>query len=308
MEFYVLKNGERAGPFKIFHVVEMIRSEEVKETDLGWCSADDQWMPLKDIPALSGLVGEAPEQEDEDDSPVEFPSAGSRARKMVGSDSGINAARPWMRYLARVLDCSVANGVLAFVAVQLGFVAPAVFTSEAADFLTATGLLILSSYLWVFVEAWFLSRYGATPGKFLFNVRVVQEDGSLMTYRQALRRSLTVCLRGYGMGIFLLREMMSIMSFIALAQDGKTPWDEQQSLEVVHGGMKRSHWIMLFVVAISLVSLKTFVAYKIDPEFKESFDDQMKEARDAAGAGEGSATEGPDVSVLDESAVRASLT
>ncbi|MGK0188822.1 MAG: putative RDD family membrane protein YckC [Verrucomicrobiales bacterium] len=305
MEFYLLKNGERAGPFKVFHVVEMLRSNEVAETDLGWCSADDQWLPLKEIPALTGLIGDDPIDEDEDEDEESSDevagkdvrlSSPSPKRRAAKAEAGANAARPWMRYLARVLDCSIANGVLAFAGVQLGFVSPAVFTSEAADFLTATGLLILSSYMWVFVEAWLLSNYGFTPGKYLFNIRVVREDRTLMSYKQALRRSFTVWLRGYGMGILLLREVLSIMSFIALTQDGKTPWDEQQSLEVVHGGMKRSHWILLFFVTFSLLSLKTFVAYKIDPALKESFDEQIQEMQKAAGGN--AASPQPDVTAF----------
>ena len=148
--------------------------------------------------------------------------------------------------------------------------------------MTATGLLILSSYVWVFAESWFLSNFGATPGKFLFNLRVVNDNGSLLTYRQALRRSLTVWFRGYGLGIFPLREMLSLVSFVALMQDGKTPWDEQQSLNVAHGGMKRSQWIILMLVIISLLSLKSLVAYRIDPAFRKMFDQQIEEARSKA--------------------------
>ena len=293
MEFYLLRNGERAGPFKIFHIVEMLRADQVKESDLGWCSVDDDWKPLTDIPALKGLIGEPSDLADDEGPGAEavFPDRKSVA-KMV---ENANAARPWMRYLARVLDCSIIYHVFAFLGAQLGLTPPAIFTSESADLVTATGLLMLSSYVWVFVESWFLSNFGATPGKFLFNLRVVTDNGSPLTYKQALRRSLTVWFRGYGLGIFPLREMLSLVSFVALMQDGKTPWDDQQSLNVAHGGMKRSHWIMLFLVIISLLSLKSLVAYRIDPAFRKMFDEQMEEAKSQAaktGGGGAPAVEG----------------
>ncbi|MCB1097755.1 MAG: RDD family protein [Verrucomicrobiae bacterium] len=284
MEFYLLKDGERSGPFKIFHIVEMLRAKQVNETDLGWCSVDDDWKPLKDIPALKGLLSEPADVVDEDkDSVATFPVTNSSVAKMV---ENANAARPWMRYLARVLDCSVMFHLFALIGAQLGLIpvtiftleTPSIYAGEGMDLVTSTGLWILATYVWVFIESWLLSTYGTTPGKFLFNLRVVHEDGSLMTYKQALRRSLTVWLRGYGLGIFPLREMLSVMSFIALMQDGKTPWDEQQSLNVAHGGMKPLNWIMLLIAIISLISLKSFVAYRIDPAFREMIDEQMEEA------------------------------
>ncbi|MEZ5324121.1 MAG: RDD family protein [Verrucomicrobiales bacterium] len=284
MEFYLLKDGERSGPFKIFHIVEMLRAKQVNETDLGWCSVDDDWKPLKDIPALKGLLSEPADVVDEDeDSVATFPVTNSSVAKMV---ENANAARPWMRYLARVLDCSVMFHLFALIGAQLGLIpvtiftleTPSIYAGEGMDLVTSTGLWILATYVWVFIESWLLSTYGTTPGKFLFNLRVVHEDGSLMTYKQALRRSLTVWLRGYGLGIFPLREMLSVMSFIALMQDGKTPWDEQQSLNVAHGGMKRLNWIMLLIAIIGLISLKSFVAYRIDPAFRKMIDEQMEEA------------------------------
>lgn len=285
MEFYLLKNGERAGPFRIFHIVEMLRSDEVKTTDLAWCSTDDHWMPLRDIPALQGLVDDAASRQGEAVETSAHPADGRAlapvpeaavAAVTAKAAAAEGAARPWMRYLARVLDCSIMFAIFAFAAVKLGLASPGVFT-ETKDPLTVAGVWLLASYTWVFIEAWFLARYGATLGKFLFNLRVLREDGSLPSYRQALRRSLTVWIRGYGLGIFPLREMLCIMSFIALVQDGKTPWDEQQSFRTVHAGMTRRRWITLLVVTISLLSLKSFVAYQIDPEFRKAMGEIRKD-------------------------------
>ena len=112
MDFYLLKkDGERTGPFKIFHVVEMLRSEEVKETDMGWCSANDHWMPLKDIPALKGLIEDSEDRSAETEAEV-LPMS----RRHTRGDDDENSARPWMRFLARVLDCSIAFHLVAFAA------------------------------------------------------------------------------------------------------------------------------------------------------------------------------------------------
>ena len=47
---------------------------------------------------------------------------------------------------------------------------------------------------------------------------------------------------------------------------------------MAHGGMKPLNWIMLLIAIISLISLKSFVAYRIDPAFREMIDEQMEEA------------------------------
>ena len=266
-----MKDGERAGPFKVFQIVEMLRSEQVRDTDLAWCSAVDHWMPLKDIPPLEGHVKIAVEEVSSGE--VDVDAVVERtARKTLATDS----ARPWMRFLARTFDTYIIYSVVAYVVVRLGFATPGVFL-ESADMLTAIGIWLIATYLWVFLEAGFLATVGATPGKLLFGIRILTEEGEKLTYRQALRRSLTVWIRGYGLGVPFLREVMCLMSFIAFLQEGTTPWDEKGGLTVTHGAITRKRWLLLIVAMLSMFAGRHALAYRIDPDFREMIDKGWQE-------------------------------
>lgn len=47
-------------------------------------------------------------------------------------------------------------------------------------------LALATPFLWLFLEAFFLSRWATTPGKFLFGLSVYQAEGFKLSYKQAL--------------------------------------------------------------------------------------------------------------------------
>jgi hypothetical protein len=52
------------------------------------------------------------------------------------------------------------------------------------------GLIGAMPFLWIPIEALFISRYGTTPGKSLFGIRVHTEIGGNLTFIEALKRAL----------------------------------------------------------------------------------------------------------------------
>jgi len=65
----------------------------------------------------------------------------------------------------------------------------------------ATGLWVVAILLQVLYFAFFEWLYGASPGKVLLRMRVVRLDGSPLSFRKALARSLWRLLDGIGFGL-----------------------------------------------------------------------------------------------------------
>ncbi|MEN6315964.1 MAG: RDD family protein, partial [Clostridiaceae bacterium] len=104
--------------------------------------------------------------------------------------------RPWTRFWARILDYIVFVSLIFFISKTL----LKLELNEGYSFL----LYLTAVFIWVFVEAVFLSAFGATPGKWLFNITLRDNNGKKLRLIPALSRSMSVWFYGMGTGIPLL--------------------------------------------------------------------------------------------------------
>ena len=102
---------------------------------------------------------------------------------------------PVRRFLARwLIDYPLAQFLFQFILVVILRIRP------FPDWIS-TLIAHIMLFLMVPVEAWMLSRWGTTPGKWSLGIRVDSENGGRLTFRQALRRECDVLRYGYGFGI-----------------------------------------------------------------------------------------------------------
>ncbi len=86
--------------------------------------------------------------------------------------------------------------------------------------------LFLIIYLpWFIFEAFLIHKFGTTPGKWLLGIRVVNEDGSSLSLKQGIWRSLRVMVTGVGFGWGLLALFCQLMSWTTTRRIGKPVWD-----------------------------------------------------------------------------------
>ena len=144
--------------------------------------------------------------------------------------------RPWVRFFARQMDIMIFTSVLVFFleAISLGY--PNIFLGVNDMFSGVIAILfdMLILFLWVFVEAVFLSTFGATPGKWLLRVTVRDSEGKKLTFLRALRRSFLVWLKGLGIGIPILTAITPIFAYNRLIKRGITSWDRDCHTTVSH--------------------------------------------------------------------------
>ena len=143
------------------------------------------------------------------------------------SISVVSQVRPWIRYWARMFDI--------YLAVVIGAIAVGIFNPEAFDKKGSDQLFALAViFAWVFIESLFLSTTGATPGKWLFRIRLIAPSGQKPDYSTALSRSFKVWWRGLGIGFPLASLITLAVAHGKLTKNETTTWDKDDGFTVLH--------------------------------------------------------------------------
>lgn len=101
---------------------------------------------------------------------------------------------PVRRYLARVTDYSIATTLALFLLIVVFRVRP---FSDLLSFLVTFSI----PFLMVPIQAFMLHRFGTTPGKWLFGLRVLSENGCNLGFSAAKSREWEAFRYGFGYGI-----------------------------------------------------------------------------------------------------------
>ena len=192
---------------------------------------------------------------------------------------------PWRRFFARVIDNCIA-------VISMFLLSFAVFYAVPEKH--ATGLILFLIFFALFAEALFLHRFGTTPAKWLFGIRVVHPDGKLLTLVESLKRLilLYVWVNG-GMMLVMLLFLLTfyfypdpksqpdivmvgvivignclfwgpyLFAYRRLAKTGTTRWDSAVSAVVVHkkwGVFRTIACIVCTVVLIFVAGLVNMLA------------------------------------------------
>lgn len=134
---------------------------------------------------------------------------------------------PWRRFFARSLDLALLSTLFNLC---LSFLSPIKASSSSLAW------SLLDTYIcWLFLfllEPLFLSKWGKTPGKWLFGLSVHQKDGSLLTRAQAFDRLVKIFRTGEGYAIPFYSLYRNYKCYEIYTEAGVLPWDSDLCYEV----------------------------------------------------------------------------
>jgi uncharacterized RDD family membrane protein YckC len=134
------------------------------------------------------------------------------------------------------------RSLLGGVALGAGWLAP-------GSFLFPSDWVILMFFVvWSLIEACLLTRWGTTPGKWLFGLRVVRADGGNPVFHQSLVRAFQGWLFGWALGLFPFTIITLIIWLIVYRRHGRAWWDVPASLDVVSEARVRVPRMVLVLV------------------------------------------------------------
>jgi uncharacterized RDD family membrane protein YckC len=105
----------------------------------------------------------------------------------------------WLRVVAKLID-----GVILWI-VNMGTNVLGGMLTQGANNEAMSGVFFIFYFMNIAVgaayEAWFLGKFGATPGKMALGLRVIRPDGEKITYLRALGRHFAEMISGLILGI-----------------------------------------------------------------------------------------------------------
>ena len=216
MEFWIILDGEKAGPFQDYDIRSRIDRGELTRKTPAWHQGLDAWRTLGEIALFDGEfemmdgetgLGSAPDETEADrgmaprEGPPPLPQPQALGR----------------RFWARWLDIH-----MYLAAWWLGMWASG---SPIGAALNSVFMLLVQLVPWFIVESILLHRYGTTPGKWLLGLSVENADGTRLSQRAAVLRSFWILIGGIGFGWSMLALACQTFSFITVRMLGRPIWD-----------------------------------------------------------------------------------
>lgn len=132
---------------------------------------------------------------------------------------------PWRRWLARGIDVTVCSSVIGVVLL--------IFFREQAVITGGSLLSWVLQFIWmivtfVIVEPLCLHYWGWTPGKWIFGLKLRDQNGEKLSVSDARRRSWRVFSEGYGYQIPLLNLWRMWKTYQYSADNRDCPWDSYE--------------------------------------------------------------------------------
>lgn len=272
MDFYLTQNGVQRGPFRVFQIKEMVDRGEASPADLGWHPGLTGWFPLREIDAIAPYLpgSNRPAEDTSDPTPAasptepEFAAPGSATRPGPPSFRPPSRESKWHlfglralpRFLARSFDAMLWFSLVCGLGTALGVLSPSAFTFPA---LVSFWFIPLQSLAWVAVEAWLLSRFGTTPGKWLFNLHVRDHEGALPSYLNALKRAFFIWVFAWGLGHSHWAMFGSLISLMLFLQHGRMVWDHLVGTQIVQPRARPAAWAVYAVALGIYFAVKTLL-------------------------------------------------
>lgn len=266
MDIWIILDGEKSGPIHDFDIRKKIESGELPSTTPAWHEGLGTWKPLGEISLFS--------------SEFDRPPADPKAPAVGQEDSSKKASPPPLpekahlmrRFWARWLDLYFFAGIW-WITMW--------FSGRDIEATLNNPWIILFQYVpWFVIEAFMLHRFATTPGKWLLGIRVLNNNGSFLSLREASRRSARVFFLGIGLGWELVCIICQIMTVVTTRRIGRPLWDHVGGHRVTAAPLQpmgAAVYIIALFIALQLqfIVVAPYVmetAGKAFPALKEQFE------------------------------------
>ena len=247
MLLWIIRDGEKTGPFEDYEVREMIRVGKVSQETRVWYEGAEGWMSACEVGVLSGEFLE------EEVLPPPIPII-------------IPPFQAWRRLGARVFDFFLYQLILVTV-LRLSGMPMNSSPGEGPSAMDLIAVLIPA----ILMEAALVSAFGFTPGKWLMALRVENVRGKLLPISHALVRSLRVWVLGMGMMHPILLFLGHAITLWFGLKKGAPLWDLHSGFRVMGSELNCRRIVLYWALFVGLFVLMTVVMWpEIQPMWEES--------------------------------------
>tara|TARA_B100000965_G_C19585158_1_gene755371 strand:+ start:208 stop:1083 length:876 start_codon:yes stop_codon:yes gene_type:complete len=151
---------------------------------------------------------------------------------------------PWSRFFARDLDVTVFSLLFGFFGLGTA--------NQTTNFLA----IVIMYYL--FYEPFLISTFGTTLGKYLYKIRVVNTDGSLLSFSDSFKRSVQVLYKGQALCIPVAILFTRIYHYRYYNDKGITLWDKELKINYETDKISNSR---RYILNVAILIFSSFVYF-----------------------------------------------
>lgn len=272
MEIWIIKDGEKAGPFNDFEIRGRIENHEIPPTTPAWHEGMPEWRPLHTISLFDSAFERA--QNNPFPSPSRFDEPEEKPEPPPTPAAPPPSAFPLRRFWARWFDLNLFAGVWWVLMWASGRDIGATLNSW---------VMVLHFVPWFVLEAVLLHRHGVTPGKWLLGLKVVNDDGTLLALPESTRRSARVLFIGIGFGWPVVSQICQLMSYVTTRRIGRPLWDQAGGHRVLADGINPIRLLAYVFILAFAAHLKMGILFpyyleevaKSKPEMREQLEKSL---------------------------------
>lgn len=240
MDIWLIQDGEKTGPFHDYEIRRKIGTGDLGASTPAWHEGLPGWTTLSEISLFSS--------EFEIIKPVEEEPSLAPVPPPLPNFTTNTPSRPHIvrRFWARCFDLFLYTSIWWLLMWFTGRNIEGLYTSL---FVSITQLIP-----WFIIESLLIHRFATTPGKWLMGIKVLNQDGSLLTLAQAGYRSMRVLLVGIGFGLPLVSIFCMALSAFTTRRIGATVWDHMGKHRLITSPL--SAWKVLCLILLMFTAIQ----------------------------------------------------
>jgi uncharacterized RDD family membrane protein YckC len=253
--WYYAENDQPVGPLSTDGLSEVLQRAFDPQKVLIWRNGFQGWIPAGAVPEIAPLLVRPPPvpkfRHFPTPPPIHNTPGEMKSRQLPGPLK--QKVYPWRRYFARLFDLYVFI-VLFFL--FLGGLFPELFAADQGSSKREYEFLYWFVGLGAYVvfETIIVNVCGGTLGKALYSIQLRTWNGSKLSFFAALKRSLSVWVRGWAVGIPIVSLFTLSAAYRTLRAEGQSSWDRDLKLVVSHADLNAWRWLLIAVVWLLVVA------------------------------------------------------
>ncbi len=169
----------------------------------------------------------------------------------VNDTSFVMKPHPWIRYWARTFDLTLFSILIGMVV----YFSSGQLVGSAIAQVTISYLSLACFFLAFILEAILIAWIGTTPGKYLLEIYVRNSDHSLLSFPLSLKRSLSIWVKGYALGLPIISFFTVAYAGNNIQKYGKASWDAEDNIMVMHKPLNQAKKYIFIVLFLSILSV-----------------------------------------------------
>ncbi|WP_341790362.1 RDD family protein [Rickettsia endosymbiont of Polydrusus tereticollis] len=165
----------------------------------------------------------------------------------------VTASYAWRRFFARGVDCLFYWYLVNLTLKIINYAFSVNYFYTIKDKLNNNYFIqwVVTTYIWLFVNAFLMHYFGNTLGKKILGIKVLESNNMEPSLIRLIKREFLVLLKGMALGIPIISLIPTFLSYKKLIKFQNTSWDTKMNFKIIY--RKQSLLITLIIIFVYII-------------------------------------------------------